>query len=222
METAKREMTFLLANAERTLLWAIAARLPDWMRPNHLSGVGVIGAAGAGAAYALSVLDVRWLWAASFLLVVNWFGDSLDGTLARVRVIERPRYGYYLDHMIDAFSTAAVGIGIGLSPFVRIEVALGLVVVYLMLSVNVYLESTVFHKFKMAYGKIGPTEARILLIAGNVALVGASAFGMLQTAWGEWVTNATAFALGTAMFVVLAIRVGKNLHRLAILEPRRV
>ncbi len=215
-------MTFLLANAERRLLWAIAARLPDRMRPNHLSGIGVIGAVGAGVAYALSVLDVRWLWAASFLLVVNWFGDSLDGTLARVRVIERPRYGYYLDHMIDAFSTAAVGIGIGLSPFVTIEVALGLVVVYLMLSVNVYLESTVFHKFKMAYGKIGPTEARILLIAGNVALVGASAWGMLQTAWGEWATNAAALALGTAMFVVLAIRVGKNLHRLAILEPRRV
>ncbi len=215
-------MTFLLANTERTVLRAIAARLPDWMRPNHLSGIGVIGAVGAGAAYALSVLDVRWLWVASCLLVVNWFGDSLDGTLARVRVIERPRYGYYLDHMIDAFNTAAVGIGIGLSPFVTIEVALGLVVVYLMLSVNVYLESTVFHKFKMAYGKVGPTEARILLIAGNVALVGGSAWGMSQTVWGEWVTNAAAFALGTAMFVVLAIRVGKNLHRLAILEPRRV
>ncbi len=215
-------MTFLLANAERRLLWAIAAMLPDRMRPNHLSGIGVIGAVGAGAAYALSVLDVRWLWAASFLLVVNWFGDSLDGTLARVRVIERPRYGYYLDHMIDAFSTAAVGIGIGLSPFVTIEVALGLVVVYLMLSVNVYLESTVFHKFKMAYGKIGPTEARILLIVGNVALVGASAWGMLQTAWGQWATNAAALVLGTAMFIVLAIRVGKNLHRLATLEPRRV
>jgi phosphatidylglycerophosphate synthase len=222
METAKREMTFFLADAERGLLRAIAARLPDWMRPNHLSGIGVIGAVGAGAAYALSVLDVRWLWVASLMLVVNWFGDSLDGTLARVRVMERPRYGYYLDHMIDAFNTAAVGIGIGLSPFVQIEVALALVVVYLMLSVNVYLESSVFHKFKMAYGKIGPTEGRILLIAGNVALVGASAWGMLQTAWGVWATNGTVLALGAAMFVVLAIRVGKNLHQLAILEPSRV
>ena len=91
-----------------------------------------------------------------------------------------------------------------------VGVALGLVVVYLMLSVNVYLESTVFHKFKMAYGKIGPTEARILLIAGNVALVVASAFGILQTAWGEWVINATVFALGTVMFVVLAVRVGNS------------
>ncbi len=221
METAKREMTFLLANAERRVLRAIAAALPDRVSPNHLSGVGVVGAIGAGAAYALSAIDVRWLWAASLMLVVNWFGDSLDGTLARVRVTERPRYGYYLDHIIDAFNTAAVGVGIGLSPFVEIELALVLVVVYLMLSVNVYLESTVFGVFKMAYGKIGPTEGRILLVIANAALIGASAWGIQQTVWGAWVTNAAASVLGATMLVVLAIRFGKNLHRLAVLEPQR-
>ncbi len=221
METAKREMTFLLANAELRLLRAIAAALPDRVRPNHLSGIGVVGAVGAGAAYALSAIDVRWLWAASLMLVVNWFGDSLDGTLARVRVTERPRYGYYLDHIIDAFNTAVVGVGIGLSPFVEIELALVLVVVYLMLSVNVYLESTVFGVFKMAYGKIGPTEGRILLVIANAVLVGASAWGIQQTEWGAWVTNAAASALGAIMLVVLAIRFGKNLHRLAILEPAK-
>ncbi len=221
METAKREMTFLLADVERRILHTIAAALPVRIRPNHLSGVGVVGAVGSGAAYALSILDVRWLWAASLMLIVNWFGDSLDGTLARVRGIERPRYGYYLDHIIDAFNTAAVGIGIGLSPYVRIELALALVVVYLMLSVNVYLESSVFRVFKMAYGKIGPTEGRILLIVGNVALVIASALGVAQTAWGGWVTNGVASVLVAAMLVVLTIRVGKNLHRLAILEPRK-
>ena len=221
METAKREMTFLLANAELRLLRVIAATLPDRVSPNHLSGVGVVGAVGAGAAYALSAIDVRWLWAASLMLVVNWFGDSLDGTLARVRVTERPRYGYYLDHIIDAFNTAVVGVGIGLSPFVEIELALVLVVVYLMLSVNVYLESTVFGVFKMAYGKIGPTEGRILLVIANAVLVGASAWGLQQTVWGTWVTNAAVSALGATMLVVLAIRFGKNLHRLAILEPAK-
>jgi phosphatidylglycerophosphate synthase len=155
------------------------------------------------------------------MLVVNWFGDSLDGTLARVRVMERPRYGYYLDHIIDAFNTAVVGVGIGLSPFVEIELALVLVVVYLMLSVNVYLESTVFGVFKMAYGKIGPTEGRILLVIANAALIGASAWGIQQTVWGAWVTNAAASALGATMLVVLAIRFGKNLQRLAILEPQK-
>jgi len=220
METAKREMTFLLANAELRLLRAMAGALPDRVRPNHLSGVGVVGAVGAGVAYALSAIDVRWLWAASLMLVVNWFGDSLDGTLARLRVMERPRYGYYLDHIIDAFNTAVVGVGIGLSPFVEIELALVLVVVYLMLSVNVYLESTVFGVFKMAYGKIGPTEGRILLVIANAALIGASAWGIQQTVWGAWVTNAAVSALGATMLVVLAIRFGKNLHRLAILEPQ--
>jgi phosphatidylglycerophosphate synthase len=220
METAKREMTFLLADAERRVLQAIAARLPHRVRPNHLSGIGVVGAVGAGVAYALSAIDVAWLWAASLLLVVNWFGDSLDGTLARVRGIERPRYGYYLDHIIDAFNTAAVGVGIGLSPFVELELALALVVVYLMLSVNVYLESSVFRVFKMAYGTLGPTEGRILLILGNAGLVGAASWGLAKTGWGAWVTNGVASALVAAMLVVLVIRVGKNLRQLAILEPQ--
>lgn len=221
METAKREMTFLLADVEGRLLRGIAARLPRVVRPNHLSAVGVVGAVGAGAGYALSGVSVHWLWMASLMLVVNWFGDSLDGTLARVREIERPRYGYYLDHIIDAFNTAAIGVGIGLSPFVELELALAMVVVYLMLSVNVYLESSVFRVFKMAYGPLGPTEGRIVLILGNMALVGASAWGIFQTGWGAWATNTAASLLCAAMFGVLAIRVGKNLHRLAVLEPQR-
>jgi phosphatidylglycerophosphate synthase len=219
METATREMTFFLADPERRLLRGIAAALPRRVRPNHLSGIGVVGAIGAGAAYALSAIDVQWLWVASLMLVVNWYGDSLDGTLARVRKIERPKYGYYLDHIIDAFNTAVVGIGIGLSPFVRIELALVLVVVYLMLSVNVYLESSVFGVFKMAYGKIGPTEGRILLIVMNAALVVASGWGITESVWGAFTTNAVASAIAATMFAMLAIRFSKNLRQLARLEP---
>ena len=113
---ARRELTFLIAEPERRLLRAIAARLPRWVTSDGLTVVGMAGALGTGAAYALSTLSTVWLWAASALLVVNWLGDSLDGTLARVRRAERPRYGYYLDHIVDEFSTAAVGAGIGLSP----------------------------------------------------------------------------------------------------------
>ena len=222
METSKREMTFLLAQPERRLLRAIAARLPASVRSNHLSGLGVVGAVGVGAAYALSTLDVAWLWVASVLLVVNWFGDSLDGTLARVRAAERPRYGYYIDHIIDAFSTAVVGIGIGLSPFVTFEIALVLVVIYLMLSINVYLESSVFGVFKMAYGKIGPTEGRIILILANAVLVVAS----MQPPMGDLslrvYTNGAVLFLGAVLFGTLAVRFGKNLHQLARLEPQRL
>ncbi len=121
MSTPQREMTFLLADPERRLLRSVAKRLPACVTSNYLTTVDLIGAVGAGGAYTLSGVDPRWLWAASLMLLVNWLGDSLDGTLARVRARERPRYGYYLDHLVDAFSTAIVGIGIGLSPYVQLE-----------------------------------------------------------------------------------------------------
>lgn len=134
-----------------------------------------MGALGAGVAYALSALSPAWLWVAGMLVLVNWFGDSLDGTLARLRRVERRRYGYYLDHVVDAFATVAIGAGIGLSPYVPLSVALAGVVAYLVLSINLYLESTVFGVFRLGYGRIGPTEARIALVLANGLLVVAGA-----------------------------------------------
>src|SRR3989454_12672196 len=133
-------MRFLLAEPEGRILGALATRVPRSIRSNHLTAIGLIGAAGAGTAYALTTYNPAWLWVASAMLVLNWLGDSLDGTLARVRGTQRPKYGYYLDHVVDAFSTAVIGLGIGLSPYVDLGLALGLVVVYLALSINVYLE----------------------------------------------------------------------------------
>ncbi|MGD2135061.1 MAG: CDP-alcohol phosphatidyltransferase family protein [Gemmatimonadales bacterium] len=220
-EQSKREMTFLLAEPERRLLRWVAARLPRRIRPNHLTGIGVAGAVGTGVAYALTTLDPRWLWAASAMLLVNWFGDSLDGTLARVRKIERPKYGYYIDHVVDAFSTVVVGIGIGLSPYVQLEVALLLVVLYLAMSINVYLESAVFGVFKIAYGIVGPTEMRILLVLANTGLVaGATLWGVLNGAV-SLVANWVVGIVTVGMLVVLAVRFGKNLHKLARMEPQR-
>src|SRR5436190_2853698 len=167
--TAPREMQFLLAKPEQRVLTVLAQRVPRAIRSNHLTALGMIGAAGAGAAYALSNYNPAWLWAASLMLVINWLGDSLDGTLARVRGTQRPKYGYYLDHIVDAFSTAVIGLGIGLSPYVYLGLALGIVVVYLAMSINVYLESTVFGVFKISYGRIGPTEVRLILILLNTA-----------------------------------------------------
>jgi phosphatidylglycerophosphate synthase len=214
-----RQLTFLLAEPERRLLRAMAARLPPWIRSNHLTGLGVAGALAAGAAYALSARHAAWLWAASAMLVVNWFGDSLDGTLARVRGVERPRYGYYLDHIVDAFNTAAVGIGIGLSPFVHLDVALILVVLYLTLSINVYLESAVFGVFRLAYGRLGPTEARIVLILGNTLLVAGPAVAGPLAGWLPVLANGAALVLVTVMLAVLSVRFGRNLHHLARIDP---
>jgi phosphatidylglycerophosphate synthase len=212
---ARRELTFLLAEPERRLLRAIAQRLPAWVTSDQLTLVGVVGALGAGAAYALSELDSTWLLAASALLAVNWLGDSLDGTLARVRRLERPRYGYYLDHTVDAFATAAIGAGIGLSPYVSLSVALSGVVAYLVLSINVYLESAVFGVFRLGYGRIGPTETRLVLVLANMLLVLAGPDPAVVT-----ITNLVGAVLSLGMIVTVAVRIARNLAELARLEPR--
>ena len=194
----------------RVLEW-IARRLPAWVKPDHLTGLGVLAAIGIVAAYVLSNGDEAWLWAASALLVVHWLGDSLDGTLARVRKSERPRYGYYLDHLVDAFATAAIGIGLGLSPYMLLAVGLAIAVAYLILSINTYLETHAFGVFTLGYGRFGPTEARLALIAVNTALVlGVPAIGLL---------DAAGIGLAAAMIIGLIGRARRNLRRLAELEP---
>ena len=219
--TSPRELRFLLAEPERRLLTALAARVPRTIRSNHLTVLGTLGSTAAGAAYALTNFDPAWLWIASLGLVVNWFGDSLDGTIARVRGTLRPKYGYYLDHIVDAFSTAVIGLGIGLSPYVDLGIALGLVVVYLALSINVYLESTVFGIFRLAYGRLGPTEVRIILVALNTAVAISEAtpaplpFPLTVAAnWGMTI-------LLVGMVGMLVARFARNLHHLAKLEPQR-
>ena len=216
MAPAKRELTFLLADSERRLLRAVAARLAAGVTPDLLTMLGVLGALGVGAAYALSRFSAGWLWAASGCLVVQWLGDSLDGTLARVRGAERPRYGYYLDHIVDAFSTAVIGIGVALSPYVNPCVALGVVIVYLALSINVYLESNVFGVFRLAYGRLGPTEVRIILIAVNAALAMSAPGPTLYIA-----ANVSLALLAIGMIAMLGVRVAQNLSRLSREEPYR-
>ncbi len=176
---------------------------------------------GAGTAYALTTYDPAWLWVASLMLGVNWVGDSLDGTLARVRGTQRPKYGYYVDHVVDAFSTAVIGLGIGLSPYVNLGLALGLVVVYLALSINVYLESTVFGVFKISYGRIGPTEVRLLLVMLNTMLALAALWQIKGPFPVRVVANWTLAVLLTGMVALFVGRFARNLYRLAKLEPQR-
>lgn len=221
METAKRELTFLLAGPELRLLRAMAARLPRWIVPDHLTLVGVLGAFGAAAGYWLSGRHPGWLWLSSAMIAVNWFGDSLDGTTARVRKIERPKYGYYLDHMVDGIITVAIGAGIGLSPFARLDVALLLVVVYLVLSINLYLEAEVFGVFEMGYGVFGPTEIRILLILANTTLWAGVTWADLSAPSVARIANWVFLGLAGLMTVTFLARFRINLIRLARAEPPR-
>ena len=221
MTDAPREMTFLLAGVERRVLRLLAERVPRMLRSNHLTVLGTLGAVGAGTAYALTTYDPAWLWVASLMLGVNWVGDSLDGTLARVRGTQRPKYGYYVDHVVDAFSTAVIGLGIGLSPYVNLGLALGLVVVYLALSINVYLESTVFGVFKISYGRIGPTEVRLLLMMLNTVLALAALWQIKGPFPVRVVANWTLAVLLIGMAALFVGRFARNLYRLAKLEPQR-
>jgi phosphatidylglycerophosphate synthase len=216
---ASREPNFLLARHEKRVLTALAARLPRCVLPDDLTALGVAAAIGIGIAYQATNADRAWLWVASALLVVHWLGDSLDGTLARVRGIERPRYGYYLDHLVDAISTACIGIGLGLSPYMLLATGALIVVAYLMLSINVYLESYALGRFSIGYGRIGPTEVRLVLIGLNVALALGAGLDFRIAGIGLTAFDVVGLAVASVMCALLIGRAIANLRRLRLEEP---
>lgn len=216
---AKRDKHFLLARPEQAALQWLAVRVPRWVMPDHLTALGVVAAFGIAATYALSNQDPRWLWAASALLVVHWLGDSLDGTLARVRRSERPRYGYYLDHLVDAGATALIGIGLGLSPHMLLITGLMVVVAYLILSINTYLETQVFGVFKLGYGYLGPTEARLALIGLNAVMAVGVDLRFTVAGVGVSALDVAGLAAAAIMLAPLVVRALANLRTLAEREP---
>ena len=166
----RRELESLTAAAERRLLLRVAARVPSAIGPDHLTALGLFGMALAGAAYALSG---RWpvlLLAVNLALAVNWLGDSLDGTLARYRQRTRPRYGFYVDHIVDAFGAIFVLLGFAVSGWITPSLAIAILVAYLLLSVNIALAACSRGTFKISYGPFGGTELRLLLAAANTAV----------------------------------------------------
>jgi archaetidylinositol phosphate synthase len=218
-DDAPRSKEFILARAEGRILEWIARRLPARVMPDHMTALGVMAAVGIAGAYVLSNGDKAWLWAASALLVVHWLGDSLDGTLARVRRIERPKYGYYLDHLVDAIATALIGLGLGLSPWMLLSVGLLIVIAYLVLSINTYLETHAFGVFTLGYGGLGPTEVRLVLIALNTMIALGVGLGFQVGGLGLTVLDLIGIGIAAVMALGLAGRAARNLRRLAELEP---
>ena len=214
-----RRATFLLSAPEKRLLEAVARRLPRGLLPDHLTLIGIAGSLLVAAGYVLANRDPGWLWLASGGFLVNWFGDSLDGTVARVRRIQRPRYGYYLDHLTDAFSTLAVGLGLGLSPYMLLAVGLAIVTAYLILSINIYLESQVLGDFRFGYGVVGPTETRLILVGLNTTAVLVGPVPFLVFGVGATVFDLFGVAAVAGMTLMLARRAARNLRRLGRLEP---
>jgi len=167
---ANRVQQSILAHAEeRALIW-LAKRTPDAINSDHLTILGLAAQIMAGVSYALSAQNKNWLLAVIVFLALNWLGDSLDGTLARVRAQQRPRYGFYVDHMVDGFGSLALMGGLALSGYMHPYIAIGLLIAFLLLSIQSYLVTYTLGEFRLSFWSFGPTELRVLLAIGNLAL----------------------------------------------------
>jgi len=160
----------LVARNERRLLNYLCARLPSWVMPDHLTGLALVAAFVVGLGYALSWYNPNWLWMSVAAYFVHWFGDSLDGSLARFRQIERPRFGYFIDHSMDALGTMMMLVGMGIGPYVRLDIALVALTGYFLLSMHTFLAARVIGEMKLSYIAAGPTELRMILIAMTVTM----------------------------------------------------
>ena len=170
-EQSVRIQTSVLSKIEKRLLIWLAQRQPRWVNSDMLTFLGTIGALIIAAGYVLSNKNINFLWLSSFGFIVNWYGDSLDGTLARVRHCQRPNYGYYLDHSVDAINEIFMFIGIGLSSFLDIRIAMTGLIIYFLLTINVSINAHLKGEFRLTYAKMGPTEFRIIMIIINTLII---------------------------------------------------
>jgi archaetidylinositol phosphate synthase len=219
LNSPKRIQDNLTAAAERRILNWICARLPLWWTPDRLTALGFIGAVLVGVGYALSNLSPNWLWLSVLGYCLNWFGDSLDGSVARYRKIERPNYGYFIDHSLDALSNGLLIIGLGLSPYARMDTALFGLCGYLLLSIHTFISAKIFGVMNLTYLGGGPTEVRIMLIILTICMY---VFG--PEAWIQWPFAGQLFSpfdmftvvmgfILSGIFVFHTVRTGADLFR---------
>ena len=202
--------------------------MPSRVTSDMLSAIGFLGSVLIAAGYILTDVSIHFLWLASFGFVVNWFGDSLDGTLARVRNCQRPLYGYYLDHMLDCFNELLMFVGAGMSVLMDLRIALLLLVAYLIMTVNVSINAHLRSEFKLTYAKLGPTEFRIIIIIVNslFALIRPlREFSVAFNVCGRPVELMALDMVGLAIFFILAamftVTFIKDLHIYSDLDPKK-
>jgi phosphatidylglycerophosphate synthase len=218
-QESKREQTSLVSPIERwTLAW-LAKRMPPRVNSDHLTVLGFIAFVGAGISYGLTTSSPVWLHAVNACLFLNWFGDSLDGTVARYRNHLRPRYGFYVDHVTDTAGSLALVLGLAVSPYMSAGVALALLIAFFMLSINTYLATHALGTFRLSFWKFSPTELRLLLAIGNLVLL----FHPTATLGGHRyllydVGGAIAVVGMVTMFIASAV---SNTVRLYRMEPRQ-
>ena len=170
MKQAQRIQTSIINSLEKKALVWLAQRQPSLVTSDMLTALGTLGALIVAVGFVLSNYSIQWLWLSSFGMVVNWYGDSLDGTLARVHNCQRPIYGYYVDHTVDCLNEGLMFIGAGLSPFLHLDFALLAYAIYLVLTINVSINAHLKGEFRLTYAKLGPTEFRLICIIANALL----------------------------------------------------
>lgn len=220
-----RVQTNMVARAERRLLNRLCEQIPARMTPDHLTAIGLGGAALAGLGYAATVWKQEFVFLACFGLVLNWFGDSLDGSLARHRGIERPRAGFFIDHSVDSLSVLMILVGVGASYYATMTAALFALAGYLLMIVHVFIRNTVTGRMQLSFVLCGPTEIRMALILFSLI---AYAFGVREFAAPGtqiWPYSALLYLFGAAAIVIFSVDTVKTARRLQDEEraeaPRR-
>ena len=218
---ADREQTSVLAPVERTILRGLARRMPAWINSDHLSVLGLAAMLVAGVGYAASRQNPLMLHVVNLCIFLNWFGDSLDGTLARYRDRQRPRYGFYVDHIIDTFGAMFLIFGLAISGFMSERVAAAMLVVFFMLAINSYLTAYALGVFKISHWKMGPTETRLLLCIGNLYLIHSSHTHILGRRLLLYDVGGVVSIIGmAAMLVFSSIKTTHTLYKLERLPER--
>lgn len=205
---AVRIQTSVLNALEKKVLVWLAQRQPRWVTSDMLTYIGVLGAVVIAAGYILASHNINFLWLSSLGFIINWYGDSLDGTLARVRNTQRPIYGYYLDHTVDAINEVMIFVGVGLSGLMHLEIALLALVMYLLMTINLSINAHLKKEFKLTYAKMGPTEFRIIMILINTLFATISPlreFSHSFVIFGSEFTFKALDYIGIAIVIILAM-----------------
>ncbi len=163
-EKSERIQTSILNRAEKVALVWLAERQPRWVTSDLLTWFGVFGSVVCAVGFALAHINLNYLWLTCLGLFINWYGDSLDGTLARVRQTQRPKYGFFIDHSLDAITVSFMCAGAGLSPIFRLDIAMLVLAIYLILSIYTYIGAIIKGEFRLTYGGMGPTEFRLIIV----------------------------------------------------------
>ncbi len=218
-DSMSRDLGGILSGLEKRCLVWMAQRMPKWVNSDHLTALGLLGMLGAGASFWAAGDQPLALFGVVIFLFLNWFGDSLDGTLARVRNAQRPKYGYYVDHIVEVFGAFFLIGGLGLSSFMSLPIAAALMVVYLMVASEIYLAAYAVGTFRIHFMKLGPTELRILFAMGTLYLLHNPYVTVMGTQYLLFDFGGVCAIVG--LLVALLVTVARNTHTLYLREPLR-